>query len=101
MATSAKTYRIGMGNPSGDLQQPGEQGPPVDAAMGGLDQVLGMRHQAEHVLVAVEDAGDVVERAVGIGALGVAERDLAVVLDGFERRGVGEVIAVVMGDGRA
>ena len=31
----------------------------------GIDDALGVRHQAEHVAALVADAGDVVERAVG------------------------------------
>jgi hypothetical protein len=44
------------------------------------------------------DAGNVVDRAVRIGAVGVAEHHLAVVLDGFERFSVGEIVAVVVGN---
>ena len=46
----------------------------------------------------VEDAGDVMDRTVGIGAHGIAEGDLVLVLDAGERFGVGVVIAVHVGD---
>ena len=74
-----------------------------------LDGVLRMRHQAQHVLGAVEDAGDVARRAVGVVAsssvavgAAIAERDLAVRLRARSSVSlVGEVIAVVMRDRHA
>ena len=52
----------------------------------------------EHIALGVDDAGDVVDRAVGVGAFGVAEDDLAFAFDARQRFGVGEIVAVVMGD---
>src|SRR5688500_11370354 len=72
-----------------------KQRPAVAAAMRGLDQIFRMRHETEHIAAIIDDAGNVVERAVGIGALGVAEHDLAFALDARERLGVGKEIAVV------
>ena len=67
-----------------------------------------MRHQAQDVALAIADAGDGVERAVGIrrgidAAVGraVAEDDLVVALEFGERGGVAEVIALGVGDGNA
>src|SRR6185312_4160570 len=68
--------RRDRGRKSGGREQAGEQAPAVEPAMGCLDQVFGVRHQAEHILFRVENARDVVERAIGIGALRVAEGDL-------------------------
>jgi hypothetical protein len=45
--------------------------------MGGFDQVFRMRHHAQHVARLVDDAGDVIDEPFGIGAGGVAERNLA------------------------
>jgi len=85
----------------------------VDAAREpGLDRVLGVRHQAEHVAVFVADAGYVVEgavrarvarRAVGpdpFAAVGlaVAQHDLAIPLHAGERAGVDPVVALVVLD---
>ena len=58
-------------------QQAGKQGATIGAAMGGLDEIFRVRHQAKHVLACIEDAGNVAQRAIGIGALGIAEGDLA------------------------
>src|SRR5512145_3411545 len=44
----------------------------VGAAHRGLGGPLGVRHQAQHRALLVDDAGDVVERAVGVGFLGHA-----------------------------
>jgi hypothetical protein len=63
-----------------------------------LDQVFRMRHHAEHVARRVHDAGDVVDRAVRVGAFGVAEHDLAVALEPGQRLGIGKIVAVMMGD---
>ena len=64
-----------------------------------------MGHQAQHRLGLVEHAGDVAARAVGIAASvdrtvgrAVAERDLAAILELLHRVGVGEVVALGVGD---
>jgi hypothetical protein len=55
-----------------------------------------MRHHAEDVAVFVEDAGDVVDRAVGVFA--IAEGDLPFVFQFLQRLGFREIIAVAVGD---
>ncbi len=67
--------------------------------MGGFDQVFRMRHHAEHVALFVHDRGDIVERAVGVGAFGITEDNLAIAFDLRQRGFVGEIIAVMMGNG--
>src|SRR5271166_5648342 len=83
-----------------------EQRPPVDPADQRVDQVLRVRHQAEHVEPAVEHAGDVMLGSVGIGGLvdppggvAVAEGDLSRALDRLESRVVGLEIPLAVGDG--
>src|SRR3546814_11848704 len=49
------------------LHQAVEEGAPVGAAEPGVGKALGMRHEAEHGLGLVVDAGDIAQRAVGIG----------------------------------
>src|SRR5664279_3037268 len=49
---------------SGDVQQAGEEAPPVEPAMGEFDQIFGVRHHAEDILLGVEDAGNVVKRTI-------------------------------------
>src|SRR3546814_3965825 len=73
------------------LHQAVEEGAPVGAAEPGVGKALGMRHEAEHGLGLVVDAGDIAQRAVGIGLwrhravlVAVAERDLAAVFQGRE-----------------
>ena len=51
-----------------------KQSAPVAAAMRILDQVFGMRHDAEHIATIVDDAGDVVDRAVRVGGLRISGR---------------------------
>src|SRR6185312_13231123 len=87
------------------LDQSFEQRLAVAAAEQRLHGVLRMRHQAHHRLGLVEHAGDVLDRAVGIaGAVdrsvgrAIAESDLAAILQPLQRVGVGEVIALGMGD---
>ena len=46
--------------------QPGEQPAPVGAADRSFDMVLRMRHQAEHIELFVEHAGDRIDRAVDV-----------------------------------
>ncbi len=82
-----------------------EQRPAVDPADQRVDQVLRVRHQAEHVEPAVEDAGDVVLRSVRIGGLvdaaggvAIAEGDLARAFDRLECRVVGFEVALAVGD---
>src|SRR5918994_6243836 len=78
----------------------GEETEPVGAGTGELlDGVLGVGHQADHVAALVGDAGDVVERAVGID-LEVAGDDLPLPLDPGQRVGVGDeaALAVLEGD---
>ena len=58
-----------------------------------VDGVLGMRHQADDVAALVADAGDVVERAVGVVARCVAEDDPALGLELGEHLRRGEVAA--------
>ena len=59
-----------------------------------LDHPFGVRHHAQHIALGVEYAGDVARRSVDV--LIVAERDLAFALDPVERRGIGEIVAVMM-----
>ena len=77
-----------------------EQAAAVAAALQRLDHVFRMRHQAEHVAPFVEDAGDRVERAVGVGRLDgapgridIAEDDAIVAFEAGERRLVAAIIA--------
>ena len=65
-----------------------------------------MRHQAGHVALFVADAGDVLQRAVGIRGVGqvparvaVLLQDLIVGLELCERLFVGEIAAFAVGDG--
>ena len=60
---------------------------------------LGVRHHAHHVALAVQDAGDVAQRAVGI--VDVAEGDAVFGFEFVERALVGEVAAFAVGDGQA
>ena len=55
--------------------------------MRGLDQVFRMRHEAKHVAGLVHHAGDVVDRAIRVGAFGIAEHDLPVAFDARQRFG--------------
>ena len=101
VATSCRHLRAAQGV---------DHGAEEDAAVGaagqlGLHGVLRVRHHAEHVARLVADAGDVVERAVGVGALGplaggvdVAHDDLVVGLHLLEGRRVDRVVALVVLD---
>ena len=67
-----------------------------------------MGHHAEDVAAFIEDAGDVLERAVGIGGRrdltggrGVAEGDAIVALESSERLAVAGVVAFHVADGHA
>ena len=64
-----------------------------------LGGALGVRHHAHHVALAVEDAGDVAQRAVGV--IEVAEGDAVFGFELVERALVGEVAAFAVGDGQA
>ena len=70
--------------------------PSVGAAEQRVGHALRMRHQAEHASWLVEHAGDVAQRAVGIGCgrdvavgVAVAEGDVALAFERVERRVVG------------
>src|SRR5690606_23020765 len=82
-------------------QQARENTLAVLSAVGRLDEVFRVGHHAHDVAPGIGDAGDIVDRTVGVCLGRVAEDHLAVVLDGFEGVGFGEIIAVVMGDGAA
>ena len=67
-----------------------------------------MRHQAGHVALFIADAGDVLQRAVGIRGVGqvsvriaVLPEDLVVGLELRERFFVGKIAAFAVGDGHA
>jgi len=67
-----------------------------------------MRHQAGHVALFIADAGDVLQRAVRIRAVGqvavlvaILPQNLVVGLEFRERFFVGEIAAFTVGDGRA
>ena len=55
--------------PRAPTQEAVEQRQAVGAADQRIDQVLGMRHQAEDAQVRAEDAGDVAGAAVAVGRL--------------------------------
>jgi len=100
-----------LGNAVGETFGEGaEEDEAVGGAEGGLDSALGVGHEAEDVAVAVADAGDGVERAIGIGlgivcsgvaAVGmhVVKNNLVVALEIGERGGVAEIISFHVGDG--
>ena len=67
-----------------------------------------MRHQAGHVAFFIADAGDVLQRTVGIRGVGqvavrvaVLPQDLVVGLELHERFFVGKIAAFTVGDGHA
>lgn len=67
-----------------------------------------MRHQAGHVALFIADAGDVLQRAVGIRAVGqvavlvaVLPQDLVVGLELRQRFFVGKIAAFAVRDGHA
>src|SRR6266542_5846118 len=77
----------------------------VGAAHLDLGAALGVGHHPEHVAALVDDAGDVVDGPVGVGGgnheaalVGVAEDDLAALLQARQRGRVGEVVALAVGD---
>src|SRR6476469_6377499 len=57
-----------------------EQLQAVGGAQQRVDRVLGMRHEPDDVAALVADARDVVRRPVGVAVVGVAQHDLAGVL---------------------
>ena len=59
-----------------------------------------MRHHAEHPSRRVQHAGDIVPRAIGRGA-DVTEGDAAFALEFGQGLGIGEIIALIMGDRNA
>src|SRR4051794_40225090 len=66
----------GVDEPGDMLADRLEEAQPVARSGQRIDRVLGVGHQAEDVAGLIDHAGDVVERAVGVVAGGVAERDL-------------------------
>ena len=80
-----------------------EQRLAVGAAHQRIDEILRMRHQAEHAQIGAVDAGDVARAAVAVGfrrdlARGcrIAEGDEVVAFEPVERVLVGEVVSVAM-----
>ena len=78
------------------LDQRAQQQHAVVGAQQEVRRALGVRHQAEHVAGLVEDAGDAARRAVAL--VEIAQGDPALALEPVERRRVGLVVAVMMGD---
>src|SRR5215472_7696954 len=76
-----------------------EQGDAVRAAQQRIADALGMWHQAQHVSLLAEDAGDVARRTVGVVARRVTESDAAFAFEAIERLFVGDVIAFAMRHG--
>ena len=64
-----------------------------------LGGALGMRHHAHHVALAIEDAGDVAQRAVGI--IDVAEGHAVLGFEFVQRALVGDVAAFAVRDRQA
>src|SRR3954470_6101971 len=80
-----------------------EQRLAVGAAHQRIDQVLGVRHQAEDAQIGAENAGDGAGAAVEIdlwrhvaGLGGVAEGDQALSFQAVERVLIGEIVAVAV-----
>src|ERR1700726_2180485 len=95
--------------PSNDLDQGPrqtlEQAAPIGAADQGVDEVLGVRHQAEHAQILRINAGDGMGRAVRIGRfaqpasrVALAEGDELLALQPRHRRIIGDIIAFTMSD---
>jgi len=85
-----------------------EDAAPVRRAEQVFAGALRVRHQAEHVALAVADARDVVARAVRVrffrrlaALVAVAEDDAVLALQLFERRVVADVVALAVRDGDA
>ena len=81
------------------LQHRLEDDQPVGGAHQRLGGALGMGHHAHHVALAVEHAGDVAQRAVGV--VDVAEGDAVLGFEFVERALVGDVAAFAVGDRQA
>src|ERR1700722_11541408 len=64
-ATRSAPHRGGL--PLKRLDQGAQDHQAVGPTQRGFDGALGMRHQADHVALAIGDAGDEVERSIGIG----------------------------------
>src|SRR5258707_1260891 len=82
--------------------------PAVVAAEERFASAFGMRHQAGHIALFIADAGDVLQRAVGIRGVGrvsagvaVLPQNLVVGLELRERFFVGKVAAFAVRDGHA
>src|SRR5690606_42014240 len=80
-----------------------ESEPSIGASERRFAGALGMRHHPHDVAAPVADAGDVVERSVGVDGrsglavlVGVAEHDLAVRLQLREHVGIREVVALAV-----
>src|SRR5262249_21935060 len=107
--SSANDCRRGGGLP---LSQCGNDGLEDEAAIlapqNRLSAALRVRHQRGNVAVEINDAGNVAPRAIGVG-LGcelpvwstVADEDAVACLQRVQRRLVGEVVTLAMGDGNA
>src|ERR1700730_2678638 len=100
-AQSLKNHRSGCLREM--RHQSGEQPAPVGAADGGLHMVFRMRHQAEHVELLVQHAGNRIERAVDVGfrialalGIGVAEQDAAFGFQPPDRTFAGDIVALAM-----
>src|SRR3954470_18020173 len=77
-STPGRTPASGGDAPIDRLGHRREQLQPVGRGAGQLvDRVLGVRHEPEDVARLVADAGDVGRRAVRVGAVGIAQDDLA------------------------
>src|SRR5215212_7196705 len=79
--------------------QHGTQYPePLVGTEGRIRDPLGMRHDADNVAALVADAGDIMHRPVGVPE--VAQHDAFFVFELRDRRGVGEVVPLVVGNGQ-
>jgi hypothetical protein len=81
---------------------------PIVASKRRFARTFGMRHQADDVPLSVANAGDVVDRSIGIagiasatGFIGVTEDDLPVGLEVCNRVGWRVVVALAVGDWQA
>ena len=99
---------LGVHRHAGVAQHGGEDGAAIDTADLRLAAALRVGHHAEHVAPLVDDAGDVGERAVGVGFGGdfafgsrITEEDAVIALQLGDGVRVGEVVAVAVGDGDA
>ena len=102
--SSSSASDVGQVGPA-PPQQLAERPRIVGGRLGGVDEVVEQRHEAVRVVVVgeVAGAGEDLEAAAGhggVGHLGVADRDDAVVVapDDQRRHGLGQVAAVEHGD---